>query len=346
MPRFDHALVVGKFAPPHRGHQFLFDAALEAAGRLTIVVGSNPDFPDMTSATRAAWIAELYPDATVIVADDCPPNDAPADAHHAHLAGLLARHGLHPDVVLTSETYGEAFAASLAIEHIAVDPARATMPVSGTLVRADVHAQRHLLDPRIYRHFVERVAFLGAESTGKTTLTRRIADELDTVPVDEYGRTHYERRGGVLTLDDYVEIAETHRRIEDEAIVAANRYLFVDTNAVTTMFFSHYYNGDSLPALRAFAADCRRRYRHHIVCAPDMPFEQDGWRDNDVWRARMHGMVLHDLAVREIDHSTVTGPLDDRIVQVRSILAGNADPASTADWSIGPRPLGRQEPAR
>jgi HTH-type transcriptional repressor of NAD biosynthesis genes len=77
MPRFDHALVVGKFAPPHRGHQFLFDAALEAAERLTIVVGSNPDFPDMPSAARAAWIAELYADATVIVADDGGPNDAP-----------------------------------------------------------------------------------------------------------------------------------------------------------------------------------------------------------------------------------------------------------------------------
>ena len=43
--------------------------------------------------------------------------------------------------------------------------------VSGTAIRADVHRHRGELDPRVYRHFVERVVFLGAESTGKSTLT-------------------------------------------------------------------------------------------------------------------------------------------------------------------------------
>ena len=99
--------------------------------------------------------------------------------------------------------------------------------------------------------------FLGAESTGKSTLTARMADELGTVHVAEFGREHYERRGGRLTLDDYVDIAVEHRRLEDEAILRANRYLFVDTNAVTTMFFSHYYDRDSLPELRRLADECR-----------------------------------------------------------------------------------------
>lgn len=338
MPQFDHALVVGKFAPPHRGHQFLLDAAQAEAERLTIVIWSNPDFPAMSSATRALWLADLYPAADMIVADDGPPNSEPGPVHHAYIAALLERHDLRPDVVFTSEEYGDAFASALGVAHVAVDPSRTHVPASGTMIRSNVHAHRHFLDPRIYRHFVERVVFLGAESTGKTTLTRRMASELGTVHVDEYGRTHYEEQGGVLTLDDYVEIAHTHRRLEDEAILRANRWLFVDTNAITTMFFSHYYNGASLPRLRDLADDCAQRYQFHLVCAPDIPFEQDGWRDNEVWRARMHGMVRHDLAVRRIPDTVIQGSIERRVDQVVAILEDARVQWSEPHWSVGPRP--------
>jgi NadR type nicotinamide-nucleotide adenylyltransferase len=182
------------------------------------------------------------------------------------------------------------------------------------------------------------VVFLGAESTGKSTLAEQMALEFDTEFVAEYGRVHYEHRGGRLDLEDYVTIATRHREHEDDACLRAHRYLFVDTNAITTMFFSHYYNRDSLPALRALADDCRARYRHVIVCDDDIAFAQDGWRDNDIWRARMQGMVLHDLAVREIDYRVVRGTLAERVEQVKAILAGGAGESSPPRPSLGPRP--------
>ena len=337
-PAFEHALVVGKFAPLHRGHQVLLDHAVAIARRLTVVVWSSPDFAEMPNAVRAGWVRELYPTATVIVGEDGPANSAPDAVQHDYVRRLLARHRLAPDVVCSNEAYGPAFAASLAVEHVSCVGGRTVLGVSGTAVRADVHRHRGALDPRVYRHFVERVVFLGAESTGKTTLTGRMAEELGTVAVAEYGREHYERRGGRLTLDDYVEIAVEHRRREDEAILRADRYLFVDTNAVTTMFFSHYYDRDSRPALRALATECRTRYRHHIVCDDDVAFEQDGWRDNEVWRARMQGMVLHDLAVREIPYVIVRGDLRSRVAAVRALLEGStAVDRTRVVQHLGPR---------
>jgi NadR type nicotinamide-nucleotide adenylyltransferase len=261
--------------------------------------------------------------------------------HWQYVASILADRGLVPDVVLTSESYGTGFARHLGAAHIAVDEHRTERPLSGTAIRADVHGRRGDLDPRVYRHFVEKVVFLGAESTGKSTLAQRMARELRTEFVSEYGRVHYEDRGGQLDLQDYVTIAERHRENEDEAALRAHRWLFVDTNAVATMFFSHYYNRDSLVALRRLADDCRTRYRHVIVCDDDIDFEQDGWRDNEVWRARMQGMVLHDLAVRGIDYRVVTGSVDERVAQVKAILAGEAggaaEPRRTVR-SLGPHP--------
>ena len=39
----------------------------------------------------------------------------------------------------------------------------------------------------------------------------------------------------------------------------------------------------------------------------EIPFERDGWRVTEVWRRRMQRMVLHDLAMGEIDYQVVTG---------------------------------------
>jgi HTH-type transcriptional regulator, transcriptional repressor of NAD biosynthesis genes len=54
------------------------------------------------------------------------------------------------------------------------------------------------------------------------------------------------------------------------------------------------------------------RYRHVFPCGDEIPFEQDGWRDNVVWRGRMQRMVLHDLAVRGIEYQVVTGTVEEQ----------------------------------
>jgi HTH-type transcriptional regulator, transcriptional repressor of NAD biosynthesis genes len=241
-------------------------------------------------------------------------------------------------VVTTREPYGPGLAAPLGISHEWAGQPRTSGEPSGTRLRADIHAHRHLLHPRVYEHFVERVVLMGAESTGKSKLAERLAQEFETEQVQEYGREHYASRGGQLDLDDYVTIARVHREREDDAIRRSNRYLFIDTNAVTTMFFSHYYNRDSLPELRRLADECATSYRHVIVCDDDIPFEQDGWRDNIVWRGRMQGMVLHDLATRRIPYHVVRGSLDERVAQVRSILSGHAAVSPRQVDSLGPRP--------
>ena len=317
---FEHALVVGKFAPLHHGHQLVLDRAMASARQLTIMVWSNPDFPDMPNDVRAGWLRSLYPTAHVLIGDDGPPNDAPAGVSREYTRVLLDRHGVRPDVVFSSEDYGPGFAGHLGIDHVSVDLERGIIPISGSAIREDVHAHRLQLNPRVYVHFVDKVVFLGAESTGKSTLAERMASEFNTEFVAEYGRDHYAERGGELTLDDYVTIAEKHRALEDSAALQANRYLFVDTNAITTMFFSHYYNRDSVLAVRALAAECSERYRHVFVCDDDIPFEQDGWRDNAVWRGRMQGMVLHDLAVRGIGYHIVSGDLEQRVATVANVL--------------------------
>jgi nicotinamide riboside kinase len=170
---------------------------------------------------------------------------------------------------------------------------------------------------------VEMVVFVGAESTGKSTLATHLAREFDTLFVPEIGRYIWEEKQGRLCSDDYLDIAIKHRQAEDEALMQARRYLFVDTNALTTLLLGYEFGHvrQAPAALLGCADDCKLRYAHHFVCADDIPFVHDGVRENESWRARIHKLVLEDLEARGIGYTIVRGTVEERAAQVRRKLA-------------------------
>jgi nicotinamide riboside kinase len=170
---------------------------------------------------------------------------------------------------------------------------------------------------------VARVVFVGAESTGKSTLSEYLARAYDTVSVPEIGRFIWEEKGGNLNADDYVEIAVKHRAAEDEAMALARRWLFVDTNALTTLLLGVEFHqvGDPPPGeLLRCADDCKARYAHTFVCADDIPYEEQDARENEAWRGRIQQLVLKDLEARGIPYTIVRGSVEERAAQVRRVL--------------------------
>ncbi len=388
-------LVVGKFAPFHNGHKFVIDTALEKMDYVIVLVYGNPDFPNMPTHIRANWIRQIYKDNPVFVftPKNPPPNDADDFTqrefvkvwleHHRSTLPFGSKNWL--DVVYGSDDYIAGFARHINANHHIVDAKRSKHDVSGTKVREYLgylessvvidedakwlYNEKGFYDfwftpdlvtdeLRFWLQPIKKVVFLGAESTGKSTLAECVAKEFNMPFVAEYGREYYEKKGGVLELQDYVEIARGHRRLEDTATIEfakkigrlvdknsnslantnARGYLFIDTNAITTLFFSYYYNQGGLSELHQLASDCAQRYHHVFICADDIPFEQDGWRDNAIWRGRMQGMVLHDLDCRGIHYTVVTGSLEQRVEQVKTVLTGGNIQTIIETKHLGPKP--------
>lgn len=328
--RFRNGLIVGKFAPLHHGHQGLIEAARRECKCVTVLVYSNPEFPEMPQPVRARWIRSLYQDVHVLLPESPPPNSADDLTHREFVRQFLAKLGLPVDAVFTSEDYGDGFAKHIGATHRMFDPGKGIHPVSGTRLRSDVHGCRALLDPVVYRHFVEKVVLLGAESTGKSTLASALADALSTSSVSEFGREYWESRNRSLTLDDYLTIAHEHRHIEDRMAGRANRFLVVDTNAMTTLFYSYYYNGWAHPELHRLADECADRYQHVYVCGDDIPFEQDGTRDNEQLRSKMQRMIVMDLVNRKIPFRILTGSVSQRIAAVLSDIQDGREATGAA----------------
>ena len=336
LPPFRHGLIVGKFAPLHAGHEKVIRTALAECERVSVWCYARPDFARMPSPVRRGWLREvfpahLFPKLDLLPDAPNPPLDsAPAEIHDAYCREILGGWNVCPDAMYTSEDYGEGFAAALGATHRMVDRPRQQFPVSGTALRADIHGLRHFLDPLVYAHFTERVVILGAESTGKSTLVRALAGQFGTVHVREYGRDVYEHENGQLTLAHFLEIALGHRALEREAARSgqANRYLFSDTDAATTLMWSYLLTGQALPQLHVLANGCKARYPHAFVCSADIAFEQDGWRSNKAVREVQQAHILQDLHTRGVQYTVLSGSVQERVAQVTARLASTSAPTN------------------
>ena len=329
--KYKTSLVVGKFAPLHKGHELVIHTAFEQCENVVVLVYSNPDFSWMPNQTRAKWVKQLFPEARVFVPENPPPNDSDDLIHREFVKTWLEQQQMSIDAVFGSDDYLEGFASHIGAIPIKVDATRAAQPISGTMLRQAVKNKQPLplkpfVSSLVYSHLefwaqpIQKVVFLGAESTGKSTLTARMALEYQTKYVAEFGREVWEAKNGKLELEDYVLIAKRHRQLEDQALPLANQYLFVDTNAITTMFLGYAYEGHGLPELTHLAREAESRYHHVFLCADDIPFDQDGWRDDSVWRSRAQGMVRYDLNVRGIAYTELFGSLKERVAQVKALL--------------------------
>ena len=164
---------------------------------------------------------------------------------------------------------------------------------------------------------VKMVCFVGAESTGKSTLAERLAAELGTVFVEEYGRTLWVERGGKLDFEDYLHIAETHIAMEEAARGKASRFVFVDTTPLTTLFYSQEHMGRVDPKLRELSS---RAYDVTFLCHPDFPLVQDGWRGDDAFREAQHEWYVRELRERGVPYVSLTGTLEEKVAKVKAIL--------------------------
>jgi len=308
-------LVIGKFYPPHRGHKFLIDSASKYVDELFAIVCQKPDErPD--GQTRASWLEEIHPPVKVLLVED-----EDFDPGNSRLWAQLTHQwlGFIPDIVFTSEDYGDLFARYLGSRHILIDRGRCTVPISGTKIRSNPLVNWEYLEPCVRSYYVKRICIVGAESTGKTTLAQALAEHYQTNWVSEYGREVSERmlaRDGAYRwqTSDFEQIAVTQCRLENEAAREANRLLICDTDALATTVWHQRYLGYASPAVDRIA-EVHRRPDLYLLSDFHAPFVQDGTRDGEQIRGWMHETFIKELTRQKRPFNVLSGTYETRYRQ-------------------------------
>lgn len=174
-----------------------------------------------------------------------------------------------------------------------------------------------------------RIAILGAEATGKSTLAAELAAHYHTLWVPEYLREFVETTQRPPVAAEQLLIATTQLRREAESakrvlenaaqgmgqgMVQTSSLLFCDTTPLMTAIYSEHYFVEADSALARLAA--AHDYAATIVTAPSMPWVADGMqRDSDAVRQKVHHTLLHKLQQAGIQYQLVDGSLQQRVLQ-------------------------------
>lgn len=127
----------------------------------------------------------------------------------------------------------------------------------------------------VAQSLVRRIAIVGPECSGKTTLAKELAKALHTVWVPEYSRLMLEFRGTPCTQDDLSAIIYGQIALEEALSVFANQYLICDTEPRLSIVWSKtLYN--HFP--ETYDSTIERKYSSYLLTRPDLPWESDSIR--------------------------------------------------------------------
>lgn len=309
-------LVIGKFYPPHKGHHFLIETALSEVDQLDILICDNPRYA-IAAETRLRWLQELHPDARVRIIKDLDDDDN-SKAWARHTTAFL---GYRPDVVFSSEDYGDTYAKYLRCVHRKVDKDRTVIPICATDIRKDVLAKWQFMQPIVRQQYCIRICVLGAESTGTTTLSKALAEHYKAPWVPELGRSYNESIAPTSrdwSRTDFMHIAQLQNQYEDAMAGLSEGIIFCDTNAVATTLWEERYLGTISDTLTEIAKQTRADL--YIVTGDEIPFVQDGLRDGELIRHDMHGRFIQELATLRLPYMVVRGTRQERLKQATEAI--------------------------
>lgn len=127
-----------------------------------------------------------------------------------------------------------------------------------------------------------KVVLFGPESTGKTSLAKKLAAHFKTEWVAEYMREYLQEKWdagkGLCEPKDLIRIAEGQIAHENLKSKTANKILFCDTNLLELVVYSKaYYNDYCEPSILKHALN--NTYDLYFLTNIDVPWVPDDLRD-------------------------------------------------------------------
>lgn len=306
--RYKVGMYGGSFDPLHLGHISDIIKAASLCEELYIVISWCLGRESTAKELRYRWILNStrhLPNVRILMVEDKAVSKEVYNTDHFWEQGardIKAAIGKPIDAVFCGSDYlgTGRFESLYCPESQVIYFDRAEVPISSTDIRT--WAAKHWdYIPAVCRdYYTRKVLIVGSESTGKSTLTRNLALAYNTNFVAEYGRISCDYAGGeeFMNAGDLYENLLRQRLHIMDAAKQSSRLLFVDTDALTTLFYARFLLVDGpefdICERMALAIHDMTGWDAVFFLEPDVSFVQDGTRNETIHsdRERYSAMLL------------------------------------------------------
>lgn len=304
-------LVIGKFMPLHKGHVALIRFASAQCDELLVSLAYRPEDP-IPGPLRLQWLKEEFAREKGIRCevslDDFDNESLAWDLRVPRCVAFLKKRFPPFDLLFSSEAFGEALASGLGAQHVSFDPERKETPLSGSAIRKAPMKYWDFIAQPAKPFYLKKICFYGPESTGKSTLARKLAVEFQTEFVPEVAREMITSND--FTEDDIIRIAHAQTARVHEKAQTANKILFCDTDLITTGVYSRQYLG-KIPSV-VTELERHVKYDQYFLFGIDVPWVGDGLRDLGDRRKEMYEIFRNELLTRGIGFVEANGSFEER----------------------------------
>lgn len=168
------------------------------------------------------------------------------------------------------------------------------------------------------RSKVKRIAIVGPECTGKTTLAEALAQHYHTVWVPEYARYYLDTLVRSYVQEDLLHIARGQLQWEDKYAAQANTLLICDTNLLVIKIWSEFKYGNCHPEIIHELHN--RYYDLHLLTHPDVPWEDDPQREHPDKRDLLFSIYKEEISRLKVPFAEIFGPADERLMKAISAI--------------------------
>ncbi|HWY97519.1 MAG TPA: ATP-binding protein [Bacteroidia bacterium] len=165
-----------------------------------------------------------------------------------------------------------------------------------------------------------RIAIVGPESTGKSTLAEQLAKHYGTCFVPEYAREFINNLQRPYTIDDIIVISKKQMHLEDKLALKANKLLICDTNLVVTKIWAEFKYHQCPEWIKENIA--RRKYALHLLTSIDLPWEADPQREHPHLRNELFEIYKNELNCLKVNYSIISGAPQTRLQQAIKAIDG------------------------
>lgn len=166
-----------------------------------------------------------------------------------------------------------------------------------------------------------KVVLFGPESTGKTTLSRQLANHYNTVWTPEFARQYLQEKWNnerkTCEQKDILPIAVGQMNLENKLAKKADKLLICDTDLLETKVYSEEFYGGFVEDELNKAAK-KNSYDLYLLTYIDTPWEADDLRDRPKQRMQMFKAFEKALQENNKNYITLKG---DKLTRLQTATA-------------------------